>query len=47
MLFFVKLLAPVVAGSFVGAVSMYGLVSTQTAAPENNPAKQQILTYGN
>ena len=46
MLLFVKLLAPVLAGGVVGAVTMYGVVQNQTAAPDTNPAKQQILTYG-
>ncbi len=46
MLLFVKLLAPVLAGGLAGAVTMYGVVSSQTSAPDTNPANQQILTYG-
>lgn len=46
VLIFLKLLAPVIAGGAAGAITMVGVVSTQTAAPESNPANQQILTYG-
>ncbi|WP_345524141.1 hypothetical protein [Nocardioides conyzicola] len=46
MLVFVKLLLPVLAGGAAGAITMVGVVQTQTAAPETNPANQQILTYG-
>lgn len=46
VLLFVKLLLPVIAGGAAGAITMVGVVSTQTAAPETNPANQQILTYG-
>ena len=46
MLIFVKLLLPVIAGGAAGAITMVGVVSTQTAAPETNPANEQILTYG-
>ena len=46
VLIFVKLLAPLLAGGIVGGAVMVGVVQTQTAAPDTNPAKQQILTYG-
>ena len=48
MLIFVKLLAPVLIGGTMAGATMFTLVQTQTRtpAPEDNPASQQIITYG-
>lgn len=42
----VKVLTPLVIGSALGSVSLFGLVYSQTQAPANNPADQQVLVYG-
>jgi len=39
------LAAPVI-GAVLGASAMAGLVWQQTQAPEQNPASQEILPYG-
>lgn len=39
------LVAPLV-GVLLGLLAMFGLVYSQTQAPETNPASQPILTYG-
>lgn len=46
MPFLLKLLAPVIGGALAGSVAMYGLVWSQTQAPDTNPASQPILVYG-
>jgi len=46
MLLLLKFLAPVLIGGTVAGVGMVGLVSSQTQAPSENPANQQIITYG-
>jgi len=48
MLFVLKFLAPVLIGGSVAGVSMFGLVQSQTQvpSPSDNPANQQIITYG-
>jgi hypothetical protein len=43
---FVKILLPAVAGSVVSGVAMVALVTSQTAAPDNNPASQPAISYG-
>lgn len=42
----VRVLAPLLAGAALGTMSMVGLVYSQTQAPSNNPAEQQVLVYG-
>lgn len=44
--FIAKLLIPVVAGALSGGVAMFGVVWSQTKAPDTNPASTPILTYG-
>lgn len=44
--FFRLLIAPVI-GLLLGLFAMWGLVYSQTSAPDTNPASQPILTYGN
>lgn len=39
------LLAPLV-GAVLAFLVMFGLIWSQTQAPEQNPASQEILTYG-
>ncbi|MEP6814785.1 MAG: hypothetical protein ABI873_04450 [Marmoricola sp.] len=39
------LAAPII-GAVLGALVMFGLVASQTAAPDKNPANQASLTYG-
>lgn len=39
------LIAPLI-GVLLGLLAMFGLVYSQTQAPETNPASQPILTYG-
>jgi len=46
MLLIIKLVAPVITGAVVGSVAMFGLVYSQTAAPDVNPASKPIITYG-
>jgi len=41
-----KVLTPLVIGGALGTVSLLGLVYSQTQAPSNNPADQQVLVYG-
>lgn len=38
--------APVIAGIVLALVALFGLVSSQTAAPSKNPASEQIIVYG-
>jgi hypothetical protein len=42
----IKFLVPVVAGGLSASVAMYGLVYSQTKAPDTNPASQPIVVYG-
>jgi hypothetical protein len=35
-----------VAGGFAAGATMFGLVYSQTSAPDTNPASEPILTYG-
>lgn len=39
------LIAPLI-GVLLGLLAMFGLVYSQTQAPETNPASQPILSYG-
>ncbi len=41
-----KVAVSAVAGAFAASASMFGLVYSQTAAPDKNPASEPILTYG-
>lgn len=42
----IKFLLPAIAGGLTASVSMYGLVYSQTKAPDTNPAAQPIMVYG-
>ena len=46
MLLLIKLAVPTVAGAVFGSAAMLGLVYSQTAAPDVNPASKDIITYG-
>jgi len=46
MLLLIKFAAPAVAGAVFGTAAMFGLVYSQTAAPDTNPANQDVITYG-
>ncbi|GAB3258723.1 hypothetical protein GCM10027425_20370 [Alteromonas gracilis] len=37
---------PVLVGFLLAFVAMFGLVMSQTAAPDKNPATQSALVYG-
>ena len=39
-------LVPIVAGGGLAAAAMFGLVASQTSAPNTNPADSEVLTYG-
>jgi hypothetical protein len=41
-----KMMLPAVVGGLAASESMYGLVYSQTQAPDTNPASQPILVYG-
>lgn len=41
-----KLLLPAIAGGLSASVGVYGLVYSQTKAPDMNPAEQPIMVYG-
>jgi hypothetical protein len=41
-----KLLLPAIVGGLAASVTMYGVVYSQTKAPDTNPASQPILVYG-
>lgn len=41
-----KVVVSAVAGGFAASATMFGLVYSQTAAPDTNPAKSDIITYG-
>lgn len=41
-----KLLAAPLIGVLLGLLAMFGLVYSQTQAPETNPASQPVLSYG-
>jgi hypothetical protein len=41
-----KLLTPLITGAVLGAITMMGVVYSQTMAPSSNPADQQVLVYG-
>lgn len=41
-----KVVAPIVAGAVLAGVGLFGLVSSQTAAPQTNPASKELITYG-
>lgn len=36
-----------VVGVLLAGAAIYGVVSSQTAAPKHNPASAQIVDYGN
>jgi hypothetical protein len=42
----VILLVPPVVGGIFGMLGMFGLVASQTSAPDKNPASQAALVYG-
>ena len=46
MPFLLKLLIPVIAGAFAGGIAMVAVVQSQTQPPDQNPASQEILEYG-
>ena len=39
-------LVPIVAGGALAGAAVFGLVSSQTSAPDTNPADSEVLTYG-
>lgn len=41
-----KIVVSAVAGALAATASMFGLVYSQTAAPDTNPASKPVLTYG-
>lgn len=41
-----KLAIPLIAGGITATASMVGLVYSQTAAPDKNPASSEVLVYG-
>ena len=41
-----NVVAPAVTGIILALVSLFGLVSSQTAAPDKNPASSKIIVYG-
>ncbi len=42
---FAAILAPII-GAILAFLAMFGLVSSQTAAPDKNPAAQSAIVYG-
>ncbi|CAM3493316.1 hypothetical protein [Nocardioides zeicaulis] len=40
------LFLPILIGCILAAIGLFGLVYSQTTAPDKNPASQQILVYG-
>lgn len=46
MILIAKFMTPVLAGGLAAGMTMYGVVWSQTKAPDSNPAQQQILVYG-
>lgn len=42
----VKVLLPVAAGALVALGVAVGLVSSQSGAPDQNPASSEIINYG-
>ncbi|GIL34593.1 MULTISPECIES: DUF2613 family protein [Micrococcales] len=43
---FGNVIAPAVAGIALALAGIFGLVSSQTAAPAENPASQPVIVYG-
>ena len=43
----IKVVLPVVTGGLLASLTMFGLVYSQTQAPDKNPADGAVLTYGN
>ena len=41
-----NVIVPAVVGVILATASLFGLISSQTAAPATNPANQEIITYG-
>jgi hypothetical protein len=41
-----RFLLPAIAGALTATLAVAGLVYSQTQAPEENPASQPILVYG-
>lgn len=41
-----NVIAPAIAGVVLAIAAVFGLVSSQTAAPAENPANQDVLVYG-
>jgi hypothetical protein len=42
----IKVILPVVTGGLLASLTMFGLVYSQTQAPDKNPADGPVLTYG-
>lgn len=41
-----NIIVPAVVGVILATASLFGLISSQTAAQSTNPANQEIITYG-
>lgn len=41
-----KVVISAVAGGFAASATMFGLVYSQTSAPDQNPASQPVISYG-
>jgi hypothetical protein len=46
MPFLTSMIAPALIGVLVAFLAMFGLVQSQTAGPDQNPAEQAALVYG-
>lgn len=43
---FVRLLLAPLVGALLGFLVMFGVIWSQTQAPDTNPANEPVLTYG-
>ncbi|MBM6546492.1 hypothetical protein JNO54_10110 [Janibacter sp. YIM B02568] len=41
-----NIVAPAVAGALLATMSLFGLVTATIGAPDENPADQPVITYG-
>jgi hypothetical protein len=41
-----RVVGPAVGGAALAGISMFAIVSAQVAAPSQNPANNEIITYG-
>jgi hypothetical protein len=41
-----NVIVPAVVGVILAGASLFGLISSQTGAPAENPANQEIIVYG-